>query len=290
MVGIRRWRRPALVVALLAAASLLLAGCGGFWDWLAGRPITRPAPAPAAVDDGGGEAAPGRPGGGDDGGSATAPGAGTGAGSEEEAGAGDPAGDPDPTAGDEFVDGDILPDRCSLWSAGLEPSPGPFERITLEPVDEAGKEPSFAEFRASLLAALERRDLAALEAVVHPEIRTDFSGETGLADFRRQWGLDQDPEASPLWDVLTDLLNLGGVMTGGGGDEPRRFWAPYVYALYNASLDPFGHAVVTGAGVNVRAEPSLDAEILDQASHLVVRVLQAEEELPRLELGGRVYC
>ncbi|HEX6989824.1 MAG TPA: SH3 domain-containing protein [Bacillota bacterium] len=302
MTRLPRGRRPALVAVLVTALSLVLTGCG-FWDWLAGRPITRPAVSPAAV---GGEGTPADAGDGGDGqvaggsapeepdpaqGDETGPGDEAG-GSGDAAGSGDssgdPAGEPEPGSDGEGS-GDGVPDRCSLWSAGMEPSPGPFEQVRLEPVDESAEDASFAAFKASLLDALARRDLAALEAAVHPQIKTDFGGGTGLEDFRRQWGLDRDPEASPVWNVLTDILNLGGVLTG-GGDEPRRFTAPYVYALYNASLDPFGHAVVTGDGVNVRAQPSLEAEILDQASHLVVRVIQPEGNLPPVQLSGRDYC
>lgn len=292
MTELKRRRRPALVVALVTTLAFLLTGCS-FWDWLAGRPITRPEPMPAAVDgpdapqdgDEAGSAGPSGDSPSDDGDSG--PAAGEDAPGLDETG--EPAGDPEPAGDDGGTDVAIVPDRCSIWSAGIEPSPGPFERVTLEPVDDAGKEPSFVEFRTNLLQALARRDVAALEAAIHPEVKTDFGGGTGLADFRRQWGLDRDPDASPVWDVLTDILNLGGIMTG-GGDGPRLYTAPYVYALYNASLDPFGHAVVTGAGVNVRAEPSVEAEILDQATHLVVRVLETEGEPPTIELSGRTYC
>ncbi|HEX6988454.1 MAG TPA: hypothetical protein VF282_03225 [Bacillota bacterium] len=318
MTRLRRGRRPALVAALVTALSLVLTGCG-FWDWLAGRPITRPAVSRAAAD---GEGSPADAGDGGDGqvaggsapeepdpaqgdptgpgdeaggsGDAAGPGAaepGHAAGGGDAGGSGDssgPAGEPEPGSDGEGS-GNGAPDRCSLWTAGMEPSPGPFEQVRLEPVDESAEDASFAAFKASLLDALARRDLAALEAAIHPQIKTDFGGGTGLEDFRRQWGLDRDPEASPVWNMLADILNLGGVLTG-GGDEPLRFTAPYVYALYNASLDPFGHAVVTGDGVNVRAEPSLEAEILDQAGYLVVRVIQPEDDLPRVQLNGRDYC
>src|SRR5690606_6855925 len=290
----RRRLRQAQAIALLTILSLLLTGCSfSFWDWLAGRPITRPAEIPVGEETGdepgggrrdpvvstGGDAAPGQGETGEGGGAA--PGAGTPSTGDGETGSGDGAG------GDGGAV--VLPGRCAMWAGGLEPSPGPFEEVTLEPVDEGSQDASFAGFRRSLLEALARRDVEALEAAVAPDIRTGFGEDGGLESFRRQWGLDRDPENSLIWEILTDILNLGGIMTG-GSDGPRVFTAPYVYALYSGPLDAFGHAVVTGAGVNIRAEPSTEAWILDQASHLVVRVIRSERELPTVELSGRTYC
>src|SRR5690606_28712499 len=113
----RRRLRQAQAIALLTILSLLLTGCSfSFWDWLAGRPITRPAEIPVGEETGD------EPGGGrrdpvvSTGGGA-APGAGTPSTGDGETGSGDGAG------GDGGAV--VLPGRCAMWAGGLEPSPGP---------------------------------------------------------------------------------------------------------------------------------------------------------------------
>jgi hypothetical protein len=54
----------------------------------------------------------------------------------------------------------------------------------LLPVDQAAAQPDFFSFRAQLQAALARRDVDAVLAVVHPEIKNSFGGNDGIAEFR----------------------------------------------------------------------------------------------------------
>ncbi|HEY8449539.1 MAG TPA: SH3 domain-containing protein, partial [Bacillota bacterium] len=168
---------------------------------------------------------------------------------------------------------------------------GPFPEVTIPPVDEAAEDPSFHAFHQDLLRIIEARDVDGLLAIVDPAVRNDFGGGGGIDDFRSRWGLEGEQAASsPVWPLLSDLLELGGVFTDGG----QAFVAPYVFVLYDQyadELDPFYHSVVTGAGVNVRAAPSLDSAVLERVSHLVVRVLPADgERETTVTIDGRSYA
>ena len=126
------------------------------------------------------------------------------------------------------------------------------------PVDEGAGNPSFAAFRERLIAIVEARDLAALEPLIHPDIRISFGSGGGrpaaLAEFRA------DPSR---WDELGALLALGGKF-----DEAGRFVAPYTFWV--DVDDPYTTAVVIGSKVNVRAEPSTASAVLAQLTHETV--------------------
>src|SRR5688572_6022120 len=78
----------------------------------------------------------------------------------------------------------------------------------LPPVDESASDPSFLAFKVRLLAALERKDVAALTAALDPKVRSSFGEEDGIASFRRYWRLDR-PAQSKVWSALGAVLRLG---------------------------------------------------------------------------------
>src|ERR671910_82309 len=83
----------------------------------------------------------------------------------------------------------------------LQVPPAAGQAVRLLPQDEAVRQPEFFSFRAQLLAALARRDTAALMSVVAPEIHNTFGDDNGPVAFRRLWRLDSAD--SPLWQELT---------------------------------------------------------------------------------------
>jgi hypothetical protein len=133
----------------------------------------------------------------------------------------------------------------------------------LLPVDDAASSPDFFSFRAHLLSAIVRKDVAVLLAVVDPNIKNGFGGDDGKAAFEREWR----PAAadSTVWEVLATILALGG--RGSGEDT---FIAPYVSAVWPADVDGFEHVAVIGDRVRVRGAPAPDAEELALVSFEVL--------------------
>lgn len=146
----------------------------------------------------------------------------------------------------------------------------------LTPVDEAGRDPAFARFRAELLDAVERRDTAFVLEVLAHDVLPDFGGDRGVEGFRRAWLTGERPPEERLWPVLMEVLRGGGVFV-----DDSTFVAPYTFAAFPEALDPFRHRVVTGAGVRVRAEPGLGGEVLTHLSHTVVAVPERREVAER---------
>ncbi len=121
----------------------------------------------------------------------------------------------------------------------------------LLPVDEASKDPSFAQYRAQLIRAVEAKNETELMPLLDSSIHLSFGGSGGLADFRRMWK-PQDKN-SPLWQKLGWVLAHGGSFRAEGND--KNFWAPYVYSTWPQSgPDAFEYAAATGSRVLVFAK------------------------------------
>ena len=137
------------------------------------------------------------------------------------------------------------------------------------PVDDASRDPSFVAYRQELQAAVAERDTGMLLRLIAPNVRTSFGGEGGLEEFRKQWALDS-PD-SPLWRELADLLRLGGSFRGAG--EETSFWAPYVYAVWPESADPFEHVAAIHADVPIREAADPAAPVVAEADWAVLKLI-----------------
>ena len=135
----------------------------------------------------------------------------------------------------------------------------------LPPIDECAADPNFVAFRDELRVTVERRDAAALLAVVADDIEVDFAGGAGRADFSRTWELDR-PAASAVWEELAEALSLGCA-----GDGSGELYAPSMAAASMAE-DPFEAAVVIRPGAELRAEPDAASPMLAALDWDVVTV------------------
>jgi hypothetical protein len=152
-------------------------------------------------------------------------------------------------------------------------------RPRLLPVDRAAEDPSFVAYRERLLSAIDANDLAALQSLVDPNIRTGFGGGGGWADFREQWDLRRNE--------LATILRMGGSFAG--PPESRRFCAPYVYSDWPETFDAFEYLAVTDDDVALRASPSDDAAVVAEMDYEIVRSLDHDFDKPwrRVELSDK---
>lgn len=138
----------------------------------------------------------------------------------------------------------------------------------LLPVDEASKDVSFKIFRDKLLAAVRRRDAKYVLSVVDPDIKNGFAGEDGVANFRKQWKINN--AKSPLWDELLFVLTRGGAFQMEGGN--KMFTAPYIYSSFPGNLDAFEYSAITENHVGLYARPSASARLVANLSYHIVKV------------------
>ena len=158
------------------------------------------------------------------------------------------------------------------------------------PVDEAPRDPSFVAFRQDLLAAVERRDGEAIAAAVADTIHYSFGADDALKPgFLSHWRFDgQGGPPRQFWEALGDVLRGGGVWRD-RPDGSAGFYAPYT-ASAGEVTDPYVEVIITGRGVNVRAEPTVTAPILTQLSYDIVPVPQGHlVDGDSLTIDGRAY-
>ena len=147
--------------------------------------------------------------------------------------------------------------------------------ISLLPRDEAAACAGFGEFRADLLDVIRRRDVAAIQQILDPMIRSSFSGQPdGRETFDRVWKLHE--AGSRFWSELQAALDLGGECRTNG-----IFVAPYVAGFWPDGV-PSDSVAVVGRGVRLRQQPSTDARVLSVLHHELVRPILGQT----FEAGG----
>ena len=143
----------------------------------------------------------------------------------------------------------------------------------LDPVDESHLDPSFVEFKARLLEAVERQDLDFLVSIAHPTLRLSIdddpnvSGQERLQNFLE--GLREE-DRTRMWQELRDMLSQGAVRRSNSD-----FCAPYAYTTFppDHELSYIDYLVITGSNVPIRAEPNSTAPIIDHLSYDIVKYL-----------------
>ncbi|MGE3467737.1 MAG: SH3 domain-containing protein [Pyrinomonadaceae bacterium] len=139
----------------------------------------------------------------------------------------------------------------------------------VEPVDEAKLDRSFFAFRAKLIAAAERRDAKFILDIVDPDIKLSFGGESGIADFKRMWKVND--RSSEFWAEFIPVIKNGGKFLRSGGKRTSLFLAPYSFEGFPDDLDAFEHSVIFGKNVRLREAPGLDAKIIALLSYNIVK-------------------
>ncbi len=144
------------------------------------------------------------------------------------------------------------------------------QEAKLLPVDEASNDPSFFVFRMRLIEAAANRDTSFVIRHLAPDVKSNFGGDVGAADFRRFWRIGEVD--SPLWGILAKVLGGGGVLSedrlGGNGFE-----APYWTATWDVdTYYPFDYGVFLSEDEPVYARPDLESVVVDSASFEIVRI------------------
>lgn len=139
---------------------------------------------------------------------------------------------------------------------------------TLLPADQAPRLPDFLAFRTQLQSAISRRDVQAVTAVLHPDVKLSFGGDDGVSAFAPLW----TPTApdTKLWETLATVLALGGTFEG-----DSIFTAPYVFTNWPHDLDAFDYAAIIGKGVRVRRAPSDTAAVVATLDYAIVETLES---------------
>jgi hypothetical protein len=138
--------------------------------------------------------------------------------------------------------------------------------------DDGAGRPDFNEFRRRLRDATSRRDIAAVTAILHPQIQVDFGGSSGPDAFKETHVNNPDED---FWTEFADILAMGGRFDG-----PDIFAAPYAFTEFPENVDSFECLVVVGNDIRVRERPSADARVLARLDRDVVQASSDDNPVP----------
>lgn len=148
------------------------------------------------------------------------------------------------------------------------------EKNKLYPVDEAPLDTTFFVFRERLKDAVADKNIFFLMENIDDNIVLDDQRK-GLSAFAQKWELTSEAATlqSPLWSLLNEILAGGGVFR----DQRSTFIAPYITATFPEQAEPQTGAI-TGAGVRMRAAPSLNSQIEKVLTHDIVKIMETTTE------------
>lgn len=158
----------------------------------------------------------------------------------------------------------------ALFAAALLAAPAVAQELKLKPVDQAGQDPAFAEFRGALLQAVRRRDADFVVARASPEIKLSFGGDFGQERFRQMLTGTQEWEGEAYWSELQRALELGGVFL-----DRNSFCTPYVSCLDVPGCpdcDPYETIFTLSDKAVARAAPDPDSRVIAELSYDVLRI------------------
>lgn len=156
----------------------------------------------------------------------------------------------------------------------------------LYPVDESHLDPSFAEFKARLLEAVERQDFDFLLSIAHPQLRLSIEDPpniSGQENLQRLWTSMREVDKTQAWQELRDMLSLGAVQSTSG------FCAPYATVKFPHMPHAIDYLAITASDAPIKAEPKSTAPIIDHLSYDIVKRLWRGDRSGWETVGGERY-
>ena len=176
-----------------------------------------------------------------------------------------------------------------LGAAAGASVPQTMERTQLMPLDQAGQDRSFVQFRERFITAVKAREARVVIDASVPELQEGFRGSLDLPPSAFA---GPNREASS-WEALEELLAVGGgsfTTTRGAVRGRREFCAPYTFSTYPMPYpDLVGHEedneghpwIILGASVPMLDRPSAHGKALTFLAYdLVTEFEQAPNEGP----------
>jgi hypothetical protein len=151
----------------------------------------------------------------------------------------------------------------ALYSAGPD----------FPPIDEGANNVQFAEFRANLMSAIQKKNYEWATSRIALTVKYSFGEDNGKKELLETW--DRIPTArEEFFAALLGCLKLGGQFKK--HDGKTHFIAPYVFSAWPDEYDAFSHFAVTRAHASVYAKPDEGSEVVSEAGQSIVRYDHSE--------------
>jgi hypothetical protein len=130
-------------------------------------------------------------------------------------------------------------------------------------------------FVENLKQVVQSKDTTGLYGYIDEDILNSFGGNGGISEFKQYWNMAG--EGLRIWKILDELLKLGGTLNLDldSKNVVGATW-PYTFTEFPDKLDAYDYVIVTGSGVAMRKESSVDSEIITRLSY---NILEFDNEL-----------
>jgi len=143
----------------------------------------------------------------------------------------------------------------------------------------------FEAFYKEFTAAVSDRNMKYIDSILDDEVSSSFGGDLGKAYFHEYWDNAKKQSGRGLWDVLGDIVALGGVYYSQKSERypsyGNCFVAPYTYTGEFEGLDGFDYFVVIDKGVPVYTEESTESEVVTTLDYRILEFRHSDDFWPK---------
>ncbi len=139
----------------------------------------------------------------------------------------------------------------------------------LLPVDEAGRDLEFIDFRSKMLLAVQNKEPEVFVTLLDQRIFNGLHDKRGMKRFLEKW--EPDSIDSELWATMEQILTMGGGFVR--SERGVEFCAPYIFSHFPDGLDIFVHGAVVADRVALKKSPADSAKTTRELSYDLIQVL-----------------
>ena len=154
------------------------------------------------------------------------------------------------------------------------------------PTDQSSEDVSLKKFVSKLSGIIQRKDLDGLIQCLDTGIAVSWGGgEYGIDLFKKNNGLNFEPEKSRIWNTLAQYISMGGAWDDG---EKSRYCFPYIqsnllYTRLNVELDCYSYAICMGQEVIVYEKPGTGSKKIGILSYEVLTALNVSKAFTKIQ-------
>jgi len=137
----------------------------------------------------------------------------------------------------------------------------------------------FEAFYKEFTTAVRRKDMRFIDSILDDGIMSSFGGEPNKEFFHEHWEIRKQHYGQDLWDVLAEMIALGGVYYQAGEfrqtNRGKCFVAPYVFGYDPGEAYEF-YAVID-KGVSVYENESINSKVIDTLDYNILEFHYSQE-------------
>ncbi|MGB0862135.1 MAG: SH3 domain-containing protein [Saprospiraceae bacterium] len=136
----------------------------------------------------------------------------------------------------------------------------------LMPIDEISQNTNLQQTVKRIKYALKTKNVDSLLYYVADDVKISFSKNE--PDFKTFWKLSNNSNASDIWELLENLLKLGGVFY-----NDKKFFIPYTFTYFPAEYNPNEFGVIISDNILMKEKPKTSSSTIGELTYEIVRII-----------------